>query len=123
SDEVERLVPCRLAEVRHHLVVVDEAAGLAAPPPPPPPLFAAHVLAQRALRVARLEPDERRREALLGERVIPAVASLDAQARLRAGLLAAVGVGDRAALVVDVECQRAADAAVRTHGLDLAQLL
>jgi hypothetical protein len=117
-DEVERLLPGRLAEVRHHLVVVDEPARL-----PPPALVPAHVRAQRALRVARLAPDQRRREALLGERVVPAVAPLDAEAPLRAGLLTAVGVGNRPTVVVDVERQCAADAAVRAYRLNLAQLL
>ena len=119
GGQVERLLPRRLAEVRHDLVVVDEAARLLAPAA----LLAAHVRAQRALGVARLAADERRGQALLGERVVPAVAALDAQAALRARLGAALGVGDRLALVVDVEGQRAADAAVRAHRFDLAQLL
>ena len=117
--EVERLLPGRLAEVRHDLPVVDEAAGLA---PPAATLVAADVAAQRTLRVARLAPDQRRGQALLGEGVVPAVAALDAQAALRAGLGAAVGVGDRLALVVDVEGQRTADTAVRADRVDLPQL-
>src|SRR6185437_2498666 len=117
--EVERLLPGRLAEVRQHLLVVDEAARLASPAAI---LVAAHVAAQRTLRVARVAPDQRRGQPLRGERVVPAVAALDTEAALRAGLRAAVGVGDRLALVVDVEGQRAPDAAVRAHRVDLPQL-
>src|SRR5262249_1807906 len=77
GGEVERLLPGRLAEVRHDLLVVDEAARLLAPAAV---LVAAHVRAQRALGVARLAPDQRDGQALLGEGVVPAVAALDAQA-------------------------------------------
>src|SRR4051794_29371323 len=115
--EVERLLPRGLAEVGEDLVVVDEAARLLLLVG-----LAAHVVRQRALRVARLAPDERRRQALRRRGVVPAVAALHAQPALVAGLLAPVGERDRLALVVDVEGQRAADAAVRAHGVDLAQL-
>src|SRR5918997_3799680 len=114
--EVERLVPGRLAEVRQHLVVVDDPAG-----PLAPAALALDVARQRALRVA--DADERRGEPLLGGRVVPAVAALDAQPALVAGLVAAVGVGDRAALLVDVVGQRAADAAVGADGVDRLELL
>jgi hypothetical protein len=114
--ELERLLPGRLAEVRHDLVVVDHPAG-----PLAPAALAAHVLRERALRVA--DADQRRRQALVRRGVVPAVAALDAEPALRAGLLAALGEGDRAALVVDVVGQRAADAAVRADGIDLAELL
>src|SRR4051795_4519968 len=117
GGEVERLLPRRLAEVGEGLVVVDEPARLALLVG-----LAADVVRERALRVARLAPDQRRREALGGRGVVPAVAALHAQAALVAGLLAAIGERDRLALVVDVEGQRAADAAVRAHRVDLAQL-
>src|SRR4051794_530658 len=115
--EVERLLPRRLAEVGEDLVVVDEAARLALLVGLP-----AHVVRQRALRVARLAADERRGQALRRRGVVPAVAALHAQPALVARLLAALGERDRLALVVDVEGQRAADAAVRAHRVDLAQL-
>src|SRR3954454_11086328 len=115
--ELERLLPRRLAEVGEDLVVVDEPARLALLVG-----LAAHVLRERPLRIARLAADERGREALGRGGVVPAVAALHAQAALVARLLAALGERDRLELVVDVEGQRAADAAVRAHGVDLAQL-
>src|SRR3954449_1685378 len=117
GGEGERLLPRRLAEVGEDLVVVDEAARLLALV-----ALAAHVLRQRPLRVARLAPDERRLQALRRGGVVPPVAPLHAQPALVAGLLAALGERDRLALVVDVEGDRAADAAVRAHRVDLAQL-
>ena len=121
GGEVQRLLPRGLAEVRQDLVVVDEPARLL--PAAAGAALAAHVRAQRALRVARLTSDQRHREALLGDGVVPAVATLDAQTAVRARLRAAVGVGDPLALVVDVEGERAADAAVRADRVDLPQLL
>ena len=122
-DEVERLVPARLAERRHHLVVVDESAGLAPALRPSAGLVAADVHRQRPLRVGVLAPDQRLREPLRGGRVVPAVAALDAQPALGPGLRAALGERDRLALVVDVVGERAADAAVRAHRVDLPELL
>src|SRR3954463_14082581 len=116
GGDVERLFPRRLAEVRQDLVVVDEPAGLLARVG-----LAAHVVRERPLRVARLTADERRRQALRRRRVVPAVAALDAQPRVVAGLLATLGEGDRVALVVDVVGQRAADAAVGADRVHLAQ--
>src|SRR4051795_6874465 len=115
--EVERLLPRGLAEVGEDLVVVDEAARLLLLVG-----LTADVVRQRALGVARLAADQRRRQALRRGGVVPAVAALHAQSALVAGLLAALGERDRLALVVDVERQRAADAAVRAHRVDLAQL-
>src|SRR3954454_8595195 len=115
--DVERLLPRGLAEVGEDLVVVDEAARLLLLVG-----LTADVVRQRALGVARLAADQRRRQALRRGGVVPAVAALHAQPGLVAGLLAALGEGDRLALVVDVERQRAADAAVRAHRVDLAQL-
>ena len=113
--QVERLLPRRLAEVRHDLVVVDDPAR-----PLAPAALAAHVGAERALRVG--DADQRRREALRRGGVVPAVAALDAQAVLVAGLRAALGEGDRVALLVDVVGERTADAAVRADGVDGLEL-
>src|SRR2546430_8345919 len=51
GDQVKRLLPGRLAEVRQHLVVVDQAAGLA-PPPLPAPAFALVLAVPPALAAA-----------------------------------------------------------------------
>src|SRR6185503_10889034 len=117
-DELERLLPGRLAEVGEHLVVVHEAAGLLAAAP----ALTLHVARQRALRVRVLAPDQRGREPLRRARVVPAVAALHAQAALRARLLSAVRERDRVALAVHVVGERAADAAVRAHRLDAVEL-
>ena len=117
GDQVHRLLPAGLAEVGHHLVVIDQATRLA-----PPAALALHVPGQRALGIGVLAADQRRGQPLRRAGVVPAVAALDAQPALGAGLLAALGERDRLALVVDVVGERAADAAVGADGVDLAQL-
>ena len=141
GDQVQRLLPGRLPEVRQHLGVVDQATG----PAPAPPLallaalaavargpaavlarravhLAAHVGGQRPLGVGRVPADQRRGEALRRGGVVPAVPALHAQAALGAGLVAALGEGDRAALAVHVVGEGAADAAVRADAVHRVQL-
>src|SRR5262249_45101289 len=100
GDQVERLVPGRLAEGRHHLVVAHDAV----------PAVAADLAGERPLGVELGPADQRPGEALAVLGVVPAVAALDAQAALVAGAVAALGPEDVA--VVDVVGQGAADAAV-----------
>ena len=116
GGEIECLVPGRLAEVRHDLVVVDDAPGALAPA-----ALALDVGRERGLRIR--DPDQRRGQALFGGGVVPAIAALDAQPALIAGLVAALGERDRAALLVDVVGQRAAHPAVRADGVDRLELL
>src|SRR5262249_32037442 len=84
---------------------------------------AAHVLGQGAPGVGLLAADERPGQPLRAGRVVPAVAALDAQPALRAGLVAAVHVGDRLAFAVDVVGQRAADPAVGADAVHRVELL
>src|SRR6266550_2580351 len=163
GDQVERLLPGRLPEVRQYLVVIDQAAGLAAAAlaalalapalavalalaiagavdaaaaaelpalgaflqvvlVPAVAHVAAHLGGQRALRVGLLAADQRHGQPLRRGGVVPAVTALDAQPALGAGLVAALGERDRAPLPVHVVGERAADAAVRAHGVDLVEL-
>ena len=143
GDQVQRLLPGGLPEVRQHLGVVDQAAR----PAPAPPLallatlpavaslpavpgavlvlgpvhLTAHVRGQRSPGVCLVPPDERRGEPLWRGGVVPAVAPLDAQAALRAGLVAAFSKSDRAPLPVHVVGEGAADAAVGTHAVHRVQ--
>ena len=141
GDQVQRLLPGRLPEVRQHFGVIDKATG----PAPAPPLaflaalaavarapsavlarwavhLAADVCGQWPPGVGRVTADQWRGEALRRGGVVPAVPALHAQAALRAGLVATLGVGDRAALGVHVVGQGAADAAVRADAVHLLQL-
>ena len=89
----------------------------------PAAALALDVARERALRVGALAPDQRHRQALRRRRVVPAVAALHAQPAVVARLLAPLGERDRAALLVDVVGERAADAAVRADGIDRLELL
>ena len=124
GHQVQRLLPGGLAEVRHDLGVVDQAAGLAAAAPFLGGVarhLAAHVGGQRALGVGPLAADQRLGQPLRRGRVVPAVAALHAQPAVRAGLLPALGEGDRVVLAVHVVGQRAADAAVRADRVHRVQ--
>ena len=124
SHEVERLFPAGLPEVGHHLVVRHEATGLATA------LALRTVLADVLLHLSRestlgiglLDPDQRLGEPLRGGRVVPAVAALHAQPTLAARLVSAVGEGDRAALSIDVEGERATHTAVGTDRVHRVEL-
>src|SRR5262245_11057655 len=110
-DEVQRLVPGRLAEGGQNLGVVSDSAGAGAPSAPAVGLaVAADLGRERPLGVELRTADERFGEALFVQGVVPAVAALDAEAGLVAGAVAALGPED--AVVLDVVGQRAADAAV-----------
>ena len=110
GDQVQRLIPGGLAEVRQHLGVVDQAAG----PAPAPPLallaalaavargpaavlarrpvhLAADVGRQRPLGVGRLAADQRRGQPLRRGGVVPAVPAL----RRTAGSWSRAGRGPR----------------------------
>src|SRR6185312_7672246 len=142
GDQVQRLLPGGLPEVRQHLVVVDQAAGLApavpallrrpaaaaavaagAGPAPVVVHVATHVRGQRPLGIRGVDPDQRHCQPLRRGRVVPAVPALHAQPALRAGLRTAFRERDRVALPVDVVGQRAADPAVRADAVDRVEPL
>ena len=106
------LLPLRVA-VAGHTVVVALAVGRH---------VAADVSGQRAFRVGLLPADQRHHQALRRRGVVPAVTALHAQPPLRAGLLPALRVRDRALLPVHIVSEGAAHAAVRADGVHRVQL-
>ena len=124
GDQVQRLVPGGLPEVRQHLLHRHQASGPAALTAAwrADLLLAADVRGQRPLGVGVVAPDQRHRQPLRRGGVVPAVPALDAQPALRAGLVAALGERDGPALPVHVVRQRAADAAVGADAVDRVEL-
>src|SRR5437660_1166775 len=109
-DEIERLFPTRLAESGQYLGVIDDASAA----------LAAHRPGQRSLRIMLGAPDERFRQPLRVQRIIPAIATLHTQSAIIARTVAPLGPEN--AIILDVIGQRAADAAIRTdavHGCGL----
>ena len=117
SDQCECLVPGRFTKGGQNSFEIDQATGLAA--------FARQrcddLRREWSLGIGRLATDQRCFQPVRVQRVVPAVAALDAQPPLVDRTLASLEFDDR--VLVGPGCHRAADAAVGTDGFDPRHLV
>ena len=114
ADEVERLVPCRLAKRREHFGVIDDPAR---------PLAdrRLHFARKRPLRIALGAANERHRQSLRMTRVIPAVSPLHAQPPVIDRTLASLGHHDP--IVLRQKRHRTTNAAIRANAVDRFEII
>src|SRR5262249_3430860 len=112
-DEIERLVPRRFAERRHDLAVIDDGV----------PAGSLDFFGERALRVELRPANERPRQPLFVQSIVPAIAAFDAQPPIVPAAVAALGPNDLVRRGIDVQRQGTPDTAIRTDAFDVSGLI